>query len=47
MGPNSFQLAMGLKIVGYPALAAAIGLVIARLLPAGSRFIVQQFVNYR
>ena len=37
MGPNSFQLAMGLKIVGYPALAAAIGLVIARLLPAGSR----------
>ena len=36
-GPNSFQIGMGLQIVGYPALAAAAGLVVARLLPAGSR----------
>ena len=35
--PNSVQLAMGLKIVGYPALVASGGLVVARLLPAGSR----------
>ena len=35
--PTSFQIGMGLKIVGYPALAATIGLVLARLLPAGSR----------
>ena len=37
MSPNSFQIEMGLQIVGYPALAASLGLVVARLLPAGSR----------
>ncbi len=37
MSPTSFQLGMGLKIVGYPALAATLGLVVARLLPVGSR----------
>jgi hypothetical protein len=31
------QLELGLTIVGHPALAASVGLVIARLLPAGSR----------
>src|SRR3954463_1288418 len=37
MSPNSVQIDMGLQIVGYPALAASIGLLIARLLPAGAR----------
>lgn len=37
MGPNSFQIGIGLQVVGYPALAATAGLVVARLLPAGSR----------
>lgn len=36
--PSSFQIEMGLKIVAYPALAATLGLVLARLLPAGSRW---------
>src|SRR5688500_559145 len=37
MSPNSFQLGVGLQVVGYPALAASVGLVVSRLLPAGSR----------
>lgn len=37
MSPTSFQIGMGLHIVGYPALAATVGLVVSRVLPAGSR----------
>ncbi len=35
--PSDMQIEMGLNIVGYPAVAASIGLVLARLAPAGSR----------